>query len=185
MAKATHYQLLWNLAGAESVDAGQEWILTAMQRYGPKLVTMLWRILGSEQDVCDAYQDTFVKLAHGQSGQKPEKIKAYLFRTAGNVAINYLRKRRIHERACGELARSQREFSEPSANDMDAEELQEQLRNCITRLPEKLQNVIVLHDLGEMSYLQVGQALGMSIGTARVYRHRAIQYLAKMINRKT
>jgi DNA-directed RNA polymerase specialized sigma24 family protein len=25
---------------------------------------MLWRILGNEQDVCDAYQDTFLKLAH-------------------------------------------------------------------------------------------------------------------------
>ncbi len=74
MAKATHYQLLWKLAGDESVDAGQEWVLTAMQRHGPALVTMLWRILGSEQDVCDAYQDTFIKLAHGQSGRKPEKI---------------------------------------------------------------------------------------------------------------
>ncbi len=68
-----------------------------MQSWGPELVTMLWRILGNEQDVCDAYQNTFLKLAHFEGGRKPEHIKAYVFRSAANVAISMLR-RRIAER---------------------------------------------------------------------------------------
>ena len=37
---------------------------------------MLWRILGNEQDVCDAYQNTFLQLAHYENGQKPEHLRS-------------------------------------------------------------------------------------------------------------
>lgn len=59
------------MAAADSVAVSQRWVLAAMQKHGPSLVAMLWRILGNEQDVCDAYQDTFVQLAHSRDGQVP------------------------------------------------------------------------------------------------------------------
>ena len=62
--KAVGYELIWDFAVSETVDKSQQWILSTMQQHGPELVTMLWRILGNEQDVCDAYQSTFLQLAH-------------------------------------------------------------------------------------------------------------------------
>ena len=52
-----------DLTQVDAVARSQRWVLTAMQHHGAALVGMLWRILGNEQDVCDAYQETFLRLA--------------------------------------------------------------------------------------------------------------------------
>ena len=67
--------LRWDLAAASSVEKSQQWVLSAMQKRGPALISMLWRILGNEQDVCDAYQQTFLQLAHYPEMKKPDNIQ--------------------------------------------------------------------------------------------------------------
>jgi len=140
---------------------------------------MLWRILGDESDVCDAYQDTFLQLAHYEGGAKPQNVKAFVFRTATNVAFSLLRRKKIHHRALHELAgRAPRPQRCDRDGELDSLDLQASLREQIARLPNQLRSVIVLRDLAEMSYPQVAAILGISVGTARVYRSRGIRLLA-------
>lgn len=144
---------------------------------------MLWRILGNEQDVCDAYQDTFLQLAHYKGGRKPIYIKAYVFRTANNVAISMLRHRIVEKKKLS-VPKAQKEISRSPAKELDSKHLQETLRIYITQLPEHLRNVLTLRDLAEMSYARIGKILGISPGTARVYRCKAIQLLAVWMNKE-
>lgn len=164
---------------ADAVEQSQQWVLTAMSAYGPVLITMLWRILGNEQDVCDAYQDTFLNLAHYREQTKPANVKAYLFRTSSNIAIAMLRRKKIEKRYTTELKADCKSASQSDhSNDFDAAQLCQCLREHITRLPDELREVIMLHDLAEMPYHQVAGILGITVGTARVYRWRAIQLLS-------
>ena len=177
-ARAITLRVCWDVP-AEAVDASQQWVLTAMGAHGPALITMLWRILGNEQDVCDAYQETFLQLAHCLDGQKPQRVKGYLFRTAGNVAISMLRRRKSFDKACCRYAQD----LDPRANadvteELDTKEMCQRLRDYVARLPDGLREVIVLHDLAELPYASVGAILGISTGSARVYRCRAMQLLA-------
>ena len=150
-----------------------------MQKNGPALVTMLWRILGNEQDVCDAYQQTFLNLAHLPGQRKPAKVGAYLYRTAANVATTMLRQKKLHRRAMESIAANKRKVCNIDyAHDLDAGLLKEKLRFAISQLPPYLGNVIVLHDLAELSYEQVAKTLNITISTARVYRSKAIALLA-------
>jgi len=176
-SSAASYRLIWDFVVTETVDESQRWILSTMQRHGQELVTMLWRILGNEQDVCDAYQDTFLKLAHYKGGQKPEHIKAYIFRTASNTAVSMLRHRIAEEKRVSETIVTKKDVSSP-AGDLDSKYLEETLRYCIAQLPEHLRNVITLRDLAELSYAQIGRILGISAATAKVYRCKAVQVLA-------
>ena len=176
--KAVNWGICWDAIAAESVVANQRWVLSAMQKHGPALITMLWRILANEQDVCDAYQDTFLKLAHYQDGQRPHKIKPFVFRAATNVAISMLRRKKLRIKAHQIIADRTRQRSRPDRDsDLDARQLQELLRTNIARLPHRLQSVVVLKDLAELPYDQVAKALGISVGTTRVYRCRAIRLL--------
>ena len=178
---------LWQGCLAESVPASQRWVLAAMQHHGPGLVTMLWRVLGDEHDVCDVYQETFLHLAnHFADHPRPGNLKAYMYRSAMNIAVSMLRRRRLERQYLQRTA--QQPQPECIDNDFvrqfDARELQQLLRKAIARLPEYLADVVVLRDLAELSYEETASILGISRTAARVYRHKAITLLASFMNRK-
>lgn len=176
LGKAESCALVWDFAVPESLTGTQAWLLSAMQRNGRELITMLWRILGNEQDLCDVYQSTFLRLAHYDFGQKPENVRAYLFRSAANIAVSMLRRRIIEKKNLAN-AQADRVVNSP-AGELDARQLQESLRCCIAQLPEHLRTVVTLHDLAELPYAQVAKILKIKPATARVYRCKAVRLLA-------
>lgn len=181
--KAVSYDLFWDSTACEAVEADQKWILAAMQTHGPELVTLLWRILGNEQDVCDAYQTTFLRLAHRQGAQKPRQIRAYLLRTASNTAITMLRRRMAENRTLSDLDLPT-DHDKTASNDFDTQQLAESLRCHLAELPDHLRSVVTLRDLGELPYTEVARIMGVSTGTARVYRCKAVQLLAAWMNKE-
>jgi len=182
IGRANSCGLVWDFAIPDSLTGTQRWILSAMQNHGRELVTMLWRILGNEQDVCDAYQDTFLNLAHYNRGQKPEHVKAYIFRSANNAAISMLRRRIVERNNLSRVNTPGRKTSVPG--ELNSIFLRENLRCSIAQLPEHLRNVVTLHDLAELSYTEIGKILDITPATARVYRCKAIQLLAVWMNKE-
>ncbi|MHC5146661.1 MAG: RNA polymerase sigma factor [Planctomycetota bacterium] len=174
----TSLGLTFDLTRAESVQESQRWVLVSMQELGPALVTMLWRILGREEDVCDAYQDTFLRLAHLPDKKKPANVRSYLFRTASNVAISMLRRKQLQRKHLHALSKECETSHHDFVKDLDAAGLQQRLREAIAELPDYLGDVIVLRDLAQMPYPQVARILGIRTAAARVYRHKAIKLLA-------
>jgi RNA polymerase sigma-70 factor, ECF subfamily len=161
----------------QAVENDREWVLVAMQKHGQELITLLWRILGNEQDVCDIYQSTFLRLAHSKGGCKPAHIKAYVFRTASNTAISLIRRRAAEQRTRD--ATQQREhYATSPAQEVNQKQLVEQLRFYIAKLPGHLREVVTLRDLAELSYGQISHILGITAASARVYRCKAITLLA-------
>lgn len=186
--KTANLRLSWDFAAVGSVDASQQWILTAMQKHGQVLVTMLWRILGNEHDVCDAYQQTFLNLAHYQEDgrTKPRNVQAFLFRTASNAAISMLRRKKRKEQSVQLLgAGKATQLDVDLAHDLDVKLMQRRLRDAVAKLPEYLREVIVLHDLAGLSYQEVSKISGISAATARVYRCKAITLLASIMARES
>ena len=180
---STSLGLTFDLTRAESVQKSQRWVLVSMQEYGPALVTMLWRILGNGEDVCDAYQDTFLRLAHLPDKKKPANVRGYLFRTASNIAISMLRQKQLQRKHQQVLSREYQASQNDRTNDLDSMKLQQGLRAAISRLPDYLGDVVVLRDLAQMPYAQVAAILGIRVAAARVYRHKAIKLLAFWMSR--
>jgi RNA polymerase sigma factor (sigma-70 family) len=182
--RAVSIELLWDVAIPKSLEQTQGWVLCAMQQHGRELVNMLWRILGNEQDVCDVYQDTFLKLAHFENGRKPENVKAYVFRSASNIAISILRHRTVEKKKFSPRATAENNTTSP-AGELDTRYLVETLRQGISKLPDHFREVVTLHDLGDLPYDQVAGFMGITAATARVYRCKAVQLLAALMRKET
>lgn len=163
----------------------QDRVARLMEREGPGIVRMLWRILGREADVVDAYQDCFCKLITRPRGKKLRNEKAYAFRTAANIAIEILRSRKRQQEHWPRIVAHRTKdgiVDDPSGGE-PAEQRFAALRETIAALPPHLRNVIVLRDLNRLSYEDVGQTLGIDPATARVYRRHAVVRLCEMLSK--
>lgn len=174
--------LTFDLTRLDSVQRSQRWVLVSMQEFGPALVTMLWRILGNEDDVCDAYQDTFLHLTNLPNKQKPANIRAYLFKTASNQAISMIRQKKLRLKHRQSLSNEYKPHEDNVVAELDSMALQQKLREAIAELPDYLADVILLRDLAQMPYAQVAKILGIQTMAARVYRHKAIKQLACLMS---
>ncbi len=152
-----------------------------MEVEGAGILRMLWRLLGSEQDVMDAYQDCFCKLAARQGVRHPGNPRAYAYRTAANIAIEFIRVRRRRAAHLPSVAARQEAIQSGGDDNRPCEPGLNHLREALERLPAHLRNVVVLRDLSRMSYDEVGRTLGIEPTTARVYRRHAVLKLGELL----
>lgn len=173
----------------EASAADHGWVAELVEREGEGILRMLWRILGREQDVMDAYQDCFCKLTQRGNVGDLRNTRAFAYRTAANIAIEMIRCRKRRAAHWPRIAKQrearQTEATKPietSAAASASSEQRERLRAAIAQLPAHLRNVVVLRDLSNMSYEDVGRTLGVEPTTARVYRRHAVVKLAELLN---
>ena len=164
----------------DAADVDLSWITHLIERDGAGILRMLWRFLGREQDVMDAYQDCFCKLAaRGRRGDL-RSARAYAYRTAANIAIEMIRVRK-RRAAHWPVVAAERGNARADNNKGESEDQSEHLRHAIARLPAHLRNVVLLRDLSRMPYNDVARMLGIEPATARVYRRHAVVKLAELL----
>ena len=172
---------------AESTPARREygWVEHLIRTEGPGILRLLWRILGREQDVLDAYQDCFCKLTSCQDRSDLANVRAYAYRTAANIAIEIIRTRTRQSAHRPAIAKEHSQVADSPNETSGVERADDatyaQLQEGLGQLPTHLRNVIVLRDLSRMSYKDVGKTLGIEPATARVYRRHAIVKLAELL----
>jgi len=181
--------LLVDLKSAKVAD-DQKWILKLMLKQGHIILCTLWRMLGTEQDVMDAYQTAVCRLTEkGKYAIGPNR-GGYFYKTAMNAGIEILRKRKMRQNQWPKLVQAQKDRDSKRVETQTGEyvfnqkEILEQARQAIAGLPHYLRNVIILRDLTEMPYVQVAKILGIQVTTARLYRRQAVVKLAEIIGQE-
>ncbi len=152
------------------------------RRYRGVAYRVTYRLLGHEADALDAVQEGFVKaLTHLRAFQGRSSFKTWLLRVVTNAALDLGRQRGRRELvSMDSLAHVQREEIEPAAPNqhpaggLERQDLRAQLQEALAKLPEAQRRTFVLHAEAELSYREVADVLGISIGTvmSRLYYAR-------------
>ena len=128
-----------------------------------------YRLLGNNADALDAVQDAFVKtLAHVGDFQGRSSFKTWFLRIVSNAALDLGRSRGRRETLIVESRRrASTDAVEPAAPDrgLEIEDLRLQLRKALDQLPAAQRQTFILFAEGELSYAEVADALGISVGT--------------------
>jgi RNA polymerase sigma factor (sigma-70 family) len=145
------------------------------------LVGYLTARLRSEQEAKEVAQEAYVRLLQLQEPGTPSLLRAYLFKTATNLAIDRLRHRRVR---C--LAEEQSELfedltttgceSDDPAKQLLAREQADLLLGFLQELPLKCQQVFSLHRLEGIPQNEVAARLGFSARMVRRYVTYAMVY---------
>lgn len=141
------------------------------QRYHQDLYRYCAAILGNPEDAHDALQNTMVKVLRALPGeQRRIQLKPWLYRIAHNESVELLRRRRPSEQIDPEL-------EAVGAGAAETAELRERLRWLITdleELPDRQRGALVMRELADFSFEQIGVAFDTSPAVARqtVYEAR-------------
>jgi len=165
-----------------------------VRRYGEGLFGYLIRMSGSRDQAEDLVQETFKRVYEKAHTFRGTQLKNWLFTIATHMAIDSLRKRShprlvsLSQKAdCADEACEQLETlaaadssCEPSQEAAMTEQ-KEQVRQAIESLPDKQRATLVLAYYQELSYREVAEVLGCSIGTVKAQMSRAIRTLAQRL----
>ncbi len=165
-----------------------------VRRYGDSLLGYLTRMTGSREQAEDLFQETFKRVHEKADTFRGSRIKSWLFAIATNVAIDGMRKSKrlqvvsLNQKIdcdgenCQELsavAVADNSY-EPSQKAITAER-KEQVRQALELLPARQRATLVLAYYQQLSYSEVAQVLGCSIGTVKTQMYRALKTLAQRL----
>ena len=148
-----------------------------MERYQPRIYSLIYNMTSNKEDTEDLIQDVFIK-AHSALPKFKGKSSFYtwVYRIAVNRTINYVKKRKrrmalsLNDIDAGiERDEVYVELSRKSSPFRDARmtEIQEKLNTALQTLSEKHRTVVVMHDIEGISHDKIAEILGVSSGTVR------------------
>ncbi len=150
---------------------------TLYQEMEKPLYNVVYRWVWQEQEAMDVVQEAFVKLWEKRQQVRTEAARAYVYRTALNLANNRLRYNKLRRwtgiEALAGLAAGQKGGEDILLQD----ERQKALRKAIESLPEKHRQVLLLCRFSGLSQAKVGELLGIPEGTVASRHHKAVQLL--------
>jgi RNA polymerase sigma-70 factor, ECF subfamily len=162
------------------------------RRYRQPALRVAYRLLGNEADALDAVQDGFVKaLTHLSSFQGRSSFKTWLLRVVSNAALDMGRQRGRRETLSLDAAEA---ADQPSAQLLTADEagqgleqadLRGILDQALASLSEAQRQTFVLFADAGLSYREVADALGISIGTVMSRLYYARQKLRTYLTERT
>ena len=166
---------------------GDDTAFSALVKKHQKPVHALaWRKTGDFHVAEEITQDTFLKAYQNLSTLKePQKFAGWLYVIATNYCKMWLRKKRLSTQSLEDTSRTELEktaYSEYviAENEQVAMETQrEVVKKLLAKLQESDRTVITLYYLGEMSYEEISEFLGVSVAAIKNRLYRARNRLKK------
>jgi len=165
-----------------------------VRRYGDSLLGYLTKMTGNIEQAEDLFQETFKRVHEKADTFRGSRIKSWLFTIATRVAIDGFRrdsrlrvvslnqKLDCDDGNCQEIsavAVADNSY-EPSKRAIMAEK-KELVRQAIELLPTKQRATLVLAYYQQLSYTEVAEVMGCSIGTVKTQMYRALRSLAQRL----
>lgn len=157
------------------------------RRYRQAAYRVAFRLLGNEADALDAVQEGFVKaLIHLKGFQHRSSFKTWLLRVVSNAALDLGRQRGRREMVSLDTGDSTPELliQEEVGQGLEQLDLRNQLSAALASLSEVQRQTFVLHADAGLSYREVAQTLGTSIGTVMSRLYYARQKLRALLSER-
>lgn len=151
------------------------------------------RMVANPEDAADISQEAFLKAFTNLSGFRGDsKFSSWLYKLTTNLCLDHLRKRNRHkvlpltfedEDGNEETMEIPDDSCSPET-EAERRELQAQVREGLSQLPPMQREILVLREIGGMSYEEISQQLQIEEGTVKSRIFRARKKLCNILTQK-
>jgi RNA polymerase sigma-70 factor (ECF subfamily) len=188
MAGATTLGDLASAIGARSQEAAvieelkagsEEAYVWLIGEFHQPIYSLVYRMVNDPSDAADTTQDVFLKVFRGMKHFHGESsLKTWIYRIALHEGANRRRwwfRHKAHETPidpveAGELESKGERLVDPGESPFESfahEEVRTVVEQALQHVPEPYRTALILRDLEEMSYEEIGEVLQISAGTVK------------------
>jgi RNA polymerase sigma-70 factor (ECF subfamily) len=167
--------------------------------YQHKVYNLLYRMIGNHEEAEDLAQEVFVTVFKSiDSFRGDSKFTTWLYRVAANHCKNRIKYLSRRSRTSGDGLDGVPEHSMEDAGSaplqshidgpdqiLEGLQLEKLLAQAIAALDEEHRLLIVLRDVEELSYQEIGEITSLNEGTVKSRLHRARMAIKEHIERNT
>ena len=140
------------------------------------------RYMKDDEDAKDISQEVFIKAYHSLDHFRGDsKIQTWLYAITRNLCLNAIDKKKrkgtVIDYEAPEIP------SDDTADILvNASEFSEFFKQCMSILPEKQRETFILRHVEELSYEEISEMLGTSIGGLKANYYQAVQKLSHYLS---
>ncbi len=155
-----------------------------IDRYKVAVFNLCARMLGDPTEAEDAAQEVFVRAYTQLKSYTPgRKFSTWILSIASHYCIDLLRRRKPSVDLDTIAFWKQSDQPEPEERALTGE-VRDEVRELLTKLPEKYRGVTILRYWNDLSYDEIAQASGLSVATVKTRLFRARELLAKELEKQ-
>lgn len=178
MTEVSEKKIIEKVLGGDA-NAFEELVL----KYEKTVYNLALRMVGDRDDASDMTQEAFIK-AYGSlySFRGDSKFSVWIYRIATNVCLDFLRSKSRKQQVSLTVSDDDDEDAQLDIPDPKADPEQQLIKKIsmqsveegLKTLPDKQRQILVMRELGGMSYAEIGAALSLEEGTvkSRIFRAR-------------
>lgn len=155
-----------------------------VHNYYPRLLPFIYNITKSKPVAEELLQETFLRLWLKREDMPIEFLRAWLFRVASNLALNWLRTQAREKKLVTELTLHHPQ-QEPSIEEfLDYQESRRELQLAVAQLPDQQKAVLRLRLEQKLSNEEIARELGLSIFTVKNHLANAMRNLKQQLGNR-
>lgn len=158
--------------------------------HGQALVRFVTRIVRSTDDAEDIAQQAYLRLQKLSDGKELDNPRAYLFQIANNLAVDQLRRGKLHIEYISQQLPAEGET--PTDDDghanhhspervLAARQQLQAIHNAMDSLPLKCRQAFLLHRVRGLSYTEIAQEMNTSVSSVEKYILQALKMCRRRV----
>ncbi|MCI8811917.1 MAG: sigma-70 family RNA polymerase sigma factor [Oscillibacter sp.] len=159
-----------------------------VRAYEKRVFALTLRMCGNPEDAAEAAQEAFLAVWQGLKFFRGESsFSTWLYRLASNACVDLLRREGRYRAAAGPSLDDEElrlETADPAPTPQEAAEraeLRRQIENGLRALPAEYRQVLILREMHQLSYEEIGQTLSLDPGTVKSRISRGRKRLQKFL----
>ena len=152
-----------------------------------ELASWLAKRVRNNDDANDLAQEAFLRMHKFQQSRELDNARAFLFRTANNLAIDEMRRTKVHDKYLSfemlpeNLDEQDDKFAPSAERTVSAEQELEKIYEVVGQMPIKVKRAFLLHRGKDLSYSEIAKEMGVSSSMVEKYIIEALKLLRKQL----
>jgi RNA polymerase sigma factor (sigma-70 family) len=179
MAETTDEELLHLLRKGENPDYAFNLLV---RKYQEKVYYFVRRMVLNHQDADDIVQNVFIKVWKNLDHfREDSKLFTWIYRIAVNESISFLKSKRLRAFISMDSLEASMLRSISDDNYFGGDLVEKKLQAAIIRLPSKQRIVFNMRYYDELSYDEMSEILGTSVGALKASYHFAAKKITEFV----